>query len=221
MSTFLVSPTEPDPIKDIGRVSSAPERHGVDVLWSAQGALVGAQRKEFDDMLASMQDGRLSKEVAQMQELSMRWLILEGDGQWTRDGRLIHHFRQSQVTKEQIYKFLMTVQSRDIWVQRSNGIYETIEILKWARDWSKKEEHNALSGRPGPKGSSWGRVTNEDYAIHMLTSLPGIGVKTARSILGHFGGVPLKWDVDEDELLEVEGVGKVRAEKMMKVLEAA
>lgn len=223
MSGFLIAPTEPDEIKSLGKVSSAPERNGADILWATKGyGLVGIQRKELNDLVSSIHDGRLAKEVAQMQGLKLRGLIVEGRGRWTRDGALINEYTQSIVTKEQIKKLLLTVRSKGVWVDWTDNIEDTCETLRWLKDWSEKEAHTSLHTRPGPTGrDGWGTVSNKDYAIHLLTSMPNVGPVVAENILEHFGGVPLEWRVGKEDLMEVPGVGKVRAEKMMKVLEAA
>ena len=59
---MLVSPTERPPISELGESSSRPEKYGVDVMFLANGAVVGVQRKAIADLVASARDGRLGKE---------------------------------------------------------------------------------------------------------------------------------------------------------------
>lgn len=217
MSVY-VAPTEPPLVKEVGESSSLPERYGVDILWPTQNfGLVGVQRKELNDLIASMTDGRLSKEIAQMKQLNLAMLLVEGRGSWTTEGKLMHAFRTMEFTKQQLKAFLWSVRGQGVWVEQTSDTMDTIKVLRWFREWSEKDEHKSLKGRPGPRGS-WGSVTDRDYAIHVLTSLPGVGPKTAENILDHFGKVPLGWLVSEEELQEVDGVGEVRAERMVEAL---
>ena len=216
MNGLLVAPTEPKQLKAIGTSSSVPEQYGVDVMWGTEGGLCGIQRKEFKDLLASINDGRLVKEVSQMQQLSTRVLVVEGQPKWTDDGELMD--RYTKMTRPQLHAYLLSIRSKGIWVDWTRNLSETIEYVDTCRRWTCKPVHRALSARPKPNGK-WGVATSRDFAIHLLTSLDGIGPGVAENILDHFGKVPLKWEVTEEQLREVPGIGKVRAKKMIEVLE--
>lgn len=197
-----------------------PENHGSDILWATEHGMVGVQRKEVKDLVASMGDGRLSKEVAQMQSLWLRVLIIEGRFRWTRDGEMVGNGYGQGVTRKALKGFLWSIRSKGIWVEFSNDEQDTVEVVGWLRAWSKKDKHTSLLTRPGPGSSSgWGKASEKDYALHLLTSLPGIGPGTASKIFDHFGKVPMRWTVTSEELMAVDGVGPVRAKKMQEVLE--
>jgi len=69
---MLVAPTEPMTLKALGTVSLVPEDYGSDFLWASPVfGLVGVQRKEASDFVASVMDGRLDKELAQMKQLGL------------------------------------------------------------------------------------------------------------------------------------------------------
>lgn len=52
----------------------------------------------------------------------------------------------------------------------------------------------------------------------VVESLPMIGPKTARKLLEHFGSVLRVFGASEKELQEVEGVGKVRAKEIRRII---
>lgn len=214
--TILVAPTEPPALKRIGQSSGLPERYGVDFMWSVEGGLCGVQRKEVSDLLASIRDGRLHKEVAQMQVPQHKMLIIEGQVRWTNDGMLMHQY--VTLSKKALNKMLFSVRARDIWVHWTASMQETADAVVDYYEWTQKDEHVSLVARPGPV-SPWGKTTNKDYAIHVLTSFPGVGSELAARILKHFGKVPLAWEVSVKDLMEVPGIGKVKAQRLMEALD--
>lgn len=216
MPAILVSPAEPKPLRDRWEVSSIPETRGVDMLWSAQGELWGVQRKEISDLLASRSDGRLSKELGQMQSLATTMLIVEGRIRWTDEDELLDGWQS--ISRRQLTGMLWSVRSRGVWVEYTKSMDQTAEVVEWFADWSNKKRHSGLAGRPSPE-SNWGKISDRDWGIHLLTSFPGIGPGMAEAIWEHFGGrVPLSWDVEEGELLEVPGIGPGRARNLRKAL---
>jgi len=46
-----------------------------------------------------------------------------------------------------------------------------------------------------------------------------VGPELAERIVEHFGGIPMRWEVAIEELLEVYGIGKVKAEKLGQMVE--
>lgn len=216
MGIVYVSPTEPHAIKALGRVSIVPEEYGCDVLWVTEtGDMCGVQRKEFKDLVGSMNDGRLGKEVHQMEGLTYRMVVVEGKPKWTREGELMDGW--TSVTLRQVKAFLWSVRNQGVWVDYTEDISGTVNCVKWFMDWTSKDKHTALLGRPGPRGDGWGRVTNKHWQKHFLMSLPGVGSELADKILEYYGGIPFSLDTDVVELMQVYGIGKVKAQQIVDV----
>jgi excinuclease UvrABC nuclease subunit len=57
------------------------------------------------------------------------------------------------------------------------------------------------------------------WGVHFLQGIDGIGPEVAGRIYDHFGKVPLAWECQLEDLLEIEGVGKVRAAKLLAMFE--
>jgi len=214
---LLISPTEPAPIKALGTTSSKPEKYGVDVLWFARKLKFGVQRKRFpDDFLASLHDGRLQRELAQMQALDGRFLVVEGYGMWTTHNLLI----EAPFSKQALFAlFASFEQEFGVPAIRVKDMDETILAVQSLEAWSKKEEHRSLLQRPGPPKDKWGRRDSKAWGLHLLQSFPGIGPKQAERIWEKYGGVPLRWEVSgPKELMEIEGIGKVKAQQLWEAL---
>lgn len=218
---MLISPTEPKAFHTLGTVSSAPERYGADFLILGHNHRVGVQRKQFPgDLLASLTDGRLYDQLPRLADLDRAILVIEGRGRWTEDGELIGNQYQ-HFTIPQFYGLLFTIMFEfgipSIWV---GNMAQTIDVLNVLEAWAKKTKHVALTHRPGPTKTSWGTATERHFAQHLLQGFPGIGPELAGRIVEKFEGVPLTWTHSIDELMEVDGLGKKKAEAMVKALDA-
>lgn len=214
---IFVAPTEPPKLRDMGKVDLVTERNGVDFLWIGNGgAKWGVQRKEVGDLVSSRDDDRLSKELAQMSGLDVAVLIVEGRIRWTAEDEWLSDW--SNMTRRGFHSMLWSVRMRGVWVERTDSVEQTRDVIEWMVAWSRKEKHSGMRGRANPHGM-WGRASDREWAIHLLTSLEGIGPIQAERMYDHFGGVPMQWTVDEGALMEVEGIGKKRARVMMKALE--
>lgn len=213
---MLVAPTERPPLTSLGTVSLLPERYGVDVMFIANARKYGCQRKEVKDFVASVHDGRLAKEVAQMQALERAVLCIEGKLKWTLDGELVLDRYTQRWTRDQHTAFLFSVQAAGVWVTGSEDAAGTVEVCRAFERWVKKDKHRALNHRPKPT-SQYGRANNRDFQLHLIQGLPGVGIEKAEAILDTLG-MPFRWAVGLEELMTVEGIGKVTAERIMRCL---
>ena len=212
----MVSPAEPPWLRVIANaVNQMPENYGVDFLWHGQGGLWGVQRKQFpEDFLASRSDGRLAKEIQQMQALHTRFLLLEGHGTWLPNGFLCDSFAQYGVS--QLTEFLLSLQVRPeldirwLWVPAPE---HTIEVLRYLIKWSVHHSpQTSLTRRPKPV---WGTAQSRDWKRHFLMGLEDVGAVTADAILDHFEGeLPFRLAVDEKRLRQVPGIGPIMAKRI-------
>ena len=62
--------------------------------------------------------------------------------------------------------------------------------------------------------------TSEEMKLAILSSLPGIGSKLAKNMLMHFGSLRDVFSASVAELILVDGIGRVKAERIVKLLES-
>lgn len=207
---MFVSAAEPKSLQGLGTYSPLPEQYGSDFLITCPVGLVGVQRKEIHDLIASRADGRLARELAQMKQLDIGILLVEGRLKWTSDGQL--STSRSRWTRAQHLGLLFSIQSSGVWVNSSENLSESREYLSALEKWFAKESHKGINVRPKPQ-TSWGQVTDRDWGIHVIQSFDGIGPGVAGRIFD-MHGIPLKWTISKEELELVPGVGPKRAAKM-------
>jgi ERCC4-type nuclease len=216
----LIAPTEPVALKALGKVSSAPEKHGVDVMFGTRQGAVGVQRKELTDFFASVADGRLAREYPLMQQLAIGVLLIEGRQRWSTEGYLLNlnDFARQQWSRDQFRAYMLSVQARGIWVVETDDLADTVKWLKNFERWALKPNHNSLILRPKPQGA-WGKPESRDWNLHLAQSFQGVGPTQAERIIDHFGGVlPLAWTCSKEELGKVTGIGKMRLDQLWAAL---
>lgn len=217
---ILISPTEhSQPIRNLGNVSSLPEQNGVDILSVTSTARVGFQRKERNDFFASLSDGRLQKELLQIecsQLLTHAILILEGNFDWTTDGESTSQY--SRINRSSFRNIIASIQLQGIIVEFTDSAEDTANLVLSFSRYLAKKSHSALSRRPNQK-SGWGRTTSRSFALHLLQSFPAIGPELADRIYSFFNGVPIAWTINTKELQQVPGIGPIRARELIAALD--
>lgn len=217
---ILVSPTEPPALRALGKVSSTPESFGCDLLLVSRQGKLGIQRKVFPaDLIASLEDGRLSDQLLKMADLDRACLILIGYPKWTLEGELVWRNWSGRVwTFDSIHGALATAALETgvgtFWVRDEA---EFVLLVQTLEKWNRREKHSTTRTRSRPKAKGWG-ISRELQQAHFLQGLPGVGPELAERIVREFDGVPLQWSVGKGEMMQVHGVGKMKAEKMSEMI---
>lgn len=220
---ILVSPTEPEFFRALGRTHVLPEKLGADYIWSAGLKISGIQRKAWRDLIASQEDGRLQKEVAQMRDaLTDPALILEGDPAFTADGLMLGMYG-APWSQGRWNGLLLSIQAAGIILIRTRDMADTAGAILHYMRWSSKAEHRALREFPKRKPigavaeSRWGRGGNLDWMTALLCQFEGMSVGRSKVLLQHIAQ-PLAWTVSREELLAVPGIGPKIADSLTQAL---
>jgi len=101
----------------------------------------------------------------------------------------------------------------DVSVLRTEGEDDTTELLATIakREQETRDREVSVHGEKTTKT----RAEQQEYVV---SSIADIGPVTARSLLEHFGTVEAVMTANEDDLLEVTGVGQVTAERIREVV---
>ncbi len=167
---------------------------------------VGVERKEVDDFLASLKDGRLFQQARMLRRAYQAPLmIIEGPSL----------FGRGQMSSEAIYGALASVSvSFGIPVVSTKDDQETAQLLLAI---AKRE---ASEGRtPGIRGEK-GKMLLQERQQFILEGLPNVSGIIAQRLLAHFGSVSAVLKATEKELQDVQGVGKVIAKGIRETLDA-
>jgi Fanconi anemia group M protein len=164
---------------------------------------VCVERKTVSDFENSMMSGRLFEQVERMKRsYGTPFLLLEGD----RD-----YFRlKSRVINGAIAALYIDY---GIEVILSHSAEDTAEIMASMARHEQEENRR----EPSLKGAARARSSRQ-FQEYMIGNLPGIGPKLSRALLIHFRSVRSIADASAEELMEVDKIGKKKAEMIYKTL---
>jgi ERCC4-type nuclease len=205
-------------LRAMGQVNGMPESFGADVIWmSDRHGLAGVQRKTVSDLIGSVRNGLLGRELSVMvSRLKFSALVIEGQPRWSRDGVLADQYQNWTIEQQAGVEWW--AQSQGVWVSWTRDTAETVTRVEHLRRWLDKEKHGSLLQRPNAPRSEWGTVDDRTTAVWLMSGMPGIGTELAGRIFDHFGRLPIGWLVEYDELLGVPGIGPKKAKQLWSVL---
>jgi Fanconi anemia group M protein len=103
----------------------------------------------------------------------------------------------------------------NVQVMRSKDVWETVSTLA---SLAEREQDNR--GREPRIVGSKRAYSNSEWQLLILGSMPGIGPKLAGSLMRHFKTIRKLVSAEPDELMEVEKIGKKKAERIYEILNA-
>jgi DNA excision repair protein ERCC-4 len=221
---LLVAPSEHDiqtiltqsPPPVVWKISSLPERHGCDFFYVQPTGILGFQRKTLPDLAASLIDGRLHYELAQIESsatISHAYLIIESTLTRTTSGELV----DAAISIDTVRSVIAKCASRGVGYLPSSRPLDTLHCIFGVAKYIGGHHSDSLT-RPKQLKNEWGTVGSDAYALFLLQSFPNIGPKQAKAIYDHFGYVPIEWTVSASQLMEVKGIGRKTAESLIAAL---
>jgi ERCC4-type nuclease len=212
---IYVSGAERDPaFLELGERTNLPEEYGADFMWGSPLGLVGVQRKAFPaDLLASLRDGRLGKEIKQMQELSVRYLLLEGPPYFSESGQLMYDYGHMNIQSLTNIEFSMLL-NHGIGVKWTQNQKDTARVVRTLYEYTQRAEPSNLTARTDRR---YGDLSSKDFAVFMVEIVPGVGFRKATAIVEGLGGtLPIRWEGTREELLKIPGIGPKIADAVLR-----
>jgi len=168
---------------------------------------IGVERKNVDDFLGSLIGGKLFKQIAQLRDAYARpILILEGEGLLTK--RNISH-------NAIIGSFSSIIVDFGIPIITTKDALETANFLHIMASREQRENKKTVAVR-GEKTA----MSLRERQQFIIEGLPNVSVVIARRLLNHFGSIKDVVSASEEELRQVNGVGKQIASEILGVLHA-
>ncbi|MBR6024750.1 MAG: DEAD/DEAH box helicase [Methanobrevibacter sp.] len=167
---------------------------------------VAIERKTAKDFVSSMIDKRLFKQARELSEEFKRPLmILEGDDLYS--GMVNPNAIRGTIASIALDFGISIIPTRD--AQDTAAMIKRIAI----REQSGEKANIQIRTDKKPV-SLW------EQQLFIVESLPSIGPVNAKNLLEHFGSVSEVFNASESELMEVEGIGKITAQNIRKVIES-
>jgi Fanconi anemia group M protein len=166
---------------------------------------IGVERKNTEDFLSSLIDGKLFSQIQRLRDsFSRPILIIEGENLFTY--RNVNH--------NAIYGSLASISvDYGIPIMTTKDEIETASLIKIIAKREQKEGKKTVAIR----GKKTMMSLNERQQF-LIEGLPNISAILAKRLLFHFGSIRDIANATEEELLEVNGIGKNIATEIIKVL---
>ena len=158
------------------------------------------ERKSANDLIDSLQSGRLFRQLILMRRLyRRRALLVEGDIPVQR---------------------LSARQQEGLWVRISVGLQTPILRTRDVQHSANIIHRAALQifGFTNSQATVGLKSRGSDAAFFQalaLISIPGIGLTRARSLLAHFGSLKAVINADRSDLMSVQGIGPHHADLLI------
>ncbi len=166
---------------------------------------IGVERKNVNDFLSSLIDGKLFVQMKKLRDAYSRpVLIVEGEGLLTK--RNISH--------NAIFgSFVSIIVDFGIPIITTQSAHETADFLHVMAKREQKEGNKVVAIR----GEKWAMSTPEQQQF-ITEGLPNVSAVLAQRLLQRFGSIRAIVNASEEELCDVQGIGTNIAAEIVKVL---
>ncbi len=212
--TVLITTNEPKAIRElfVDRIEVPMPFDGK--LYTENG-VVGLERKKVPgDLLSSVADGRLAREILTMrEECQFMVILLHGKVRYRSDGTVNTGRRRwgRSWTKKglrNLYRTLQVVEGCYLEYPENNR--ELVECVNEIQAYFDTTDHFSLKGRPSMK-TDWVVPTRTERVRYFYDGLPGIGIISAKSLCSRFPSPLNLYQASVEQIMEVKGFGKPSA----------
>ncbi len=193
-------------VRELSRQDIIVESKQLDIGDYIVSDRVGIERKEIDDLLHSIKDGRLFQQIKALKRAYLNPLvIIEGENLYSRSG----------MGKQSIMGILASITiDFGITIMTVKDEKETADLIAAIA----KREHS--EGRIPAMRQDKGTMLLQERQQYMIEGLPNVSGVLAQRLLSHFGSAQAVMDANVKELTEVKGVGKTIAQGIRDALDA-
>lgn len=164
------------------------------------------ERKAFPDFINSVRSKKLNEQIINMENnFENTYIIVVGKLQDLVFNPHLRSFSTNQYIGS-IASFLVRYRTK-IYIVDNKTQFAKL-VLKIAEKSCTDKDVSSVIRKP---------KTRDDIHLTMLTCVPGLGVEKAKKILEKYSFSDIA-SLDEDELKEVEGIGRKLASKIIEIL---
>jgi ERCC4-type nuclease len=162
------------------------------------------ERKTVRDFESSIMNARLFDQIERLSNTYKKpILLLEGEeSEFTMNPNVV------------LGAIISLYSDYNVQVIRSRDTAETVSTL--ARLAEREQDERRVPRMLGSKRA----FTNAQWQLLILSSIPGIGPKLAKSLISHFKTIKNVVSAEPDALMEVDKIGEKKAEKIYEILNA-
>ena len=167
---------------------------------------IGIERKTTQDFLDSIIDKRLVNQLILLkQNFNFPLLILEG----TEDVYTLRNFHPNSI-RVMIASICLDMQVPMITTRSFRDTAKMIKVISSKFEKSRKPISLLTKRKP---------LTTKEMQEYIIESLPGVGPTIAKNLLNKFKNVKNIFNASEEELIEVDKIGKIKAKEIKKIID--
>lgn len=163
---------------------------------------VCVERKTSDDFVNSIIDGRLFSQAEELiDNFTSPVIIIEGN-----------YFRESMNENAIRAAIASIITNYRVPILMTEDEEETAKMVYWLakKDQIKNGRNIGIKGKKKPK-------TDKELLECVVSGYPGVSVVLSKRILEKFGSVEKFVNASEEELIKIDGIGKVLARRIVEV----
>ncbi|MBS3151434.1 hypothetical protein J4443_03595 [Candidatus Woesearchaeota archaeon] len=167
---------------------------------------LGIEKKTINDFLNSIIDKRIISQLIEMKRhFDLPILIIEG----TENIYAVRNFHPNSI-RGMLASIVIDFQTPILYTRNIRDTANLLAVI--ARRLEKPRSLPSLLKKRKP-------LTLKQQQEFLIESLPGIGPQISRSLLTRFGTIKNLVNAKEEELMQIEKIGKIKASQIKKVLE--
>jgi ERCC4-type nuclease len=207
---IIVDSREPRNVEEhLARLGAAVERRTISPADFVLSSDCAVERKTVSDFMASLFSGRLFEQATALKgAYSKPLVIVEGDIEMELRKRQSPRPFWGAMVKLQAEMGIPVVTTPTP-AHSADALYVMAKRLQ-----KDEGSNNRFVAQNKPRSMS-----PEDWRLFIVASLPYIGDELAARLLAHFKSVRKIFLASEDELEEVEGIGKAKAKRISQLLD--
>jgi ERCC4-type nuclease len=205
---FLITTNEPAAIKNLF-VDRIETPMNFDMKLYTEAGTVGIERKKIPgDLISSVEDGRLRRElIAMREECDHRVLLLHGVFRYNRKGQVVDNKHVLRWTETGIRNLLRTIEwVEGCFIEQARTTLELVSIVTELQSYLDTQKHFSLKGRPGIQ-KSWIVPTKSEHVIHFYDGLPGIAPVRAKLLMTRFPNPIELYEASIEDIASIKGFG--------------
>ena len=168
---------------------------------------VAIERKTIRDFLQSIIDQRIFKQLESLRDsYENPVLILEGNPELLFLERDIHENAIRGVFSSLVLDYSIPI----LWTRNSK---DTAHQIYWLAKREQLKEKREVQIRPKPR-----ILSDSQLQEYIVSGLPNVSTVLSRRLLKKFGTVRDVFTAEPEKLMEVEGMGRKKAERIWKII---
>ena len=181
------------------------------LLYTRKGKLPIERKKAPGDLLASVTDGRLGREIQAMRQESQFYVVLlHGVIRYHRDGTVVMYGNKGRGwTKKGVRNLLRSLQLVEgCFIEQADNDRELVKVVDelqtYFDNWDK---HLSLKTRPNLQ-TNWLIPNRMEKVIYFYSGLPGISAIRAKALAERFVSPLDLYKASIEDIMSLSGIGK-------------